>query len=289
MNERWHATITLAKRRIFETFISPGFYVAVTAGLLLGYFLVSGFVSAVDSSGLNYFLNPVYELIARSLSGVFGSTYVLKLFAEGPFLFALHVAYIPYLLYLAVSAVYRFGFEKNVGAMELVMYGPADGTSCFMAFLLRNIVFTVVYSAALLLFFWITALVSNMVLGPQFFYALVMMFFLALAVYAYGALTSVVSANSSVGTALFAGILIFLILIQMGSFTIVSGYVKSLTSVIASLIKWVSPLFYWNTGLSSIDYGFSGGYVLNMLYLVVLSAVLLIVSHFIVKTKGVRE
>jgi hypothetical protein len=199
------------------------------------------------------------------------------------------VAFIPFLIYLAVSAVYRFGFEKNVGAMELVMYGPADGTSCFLAFILRNLLFTVLYGAVLLLFFWITALASNLVLGPQFFYALAMMFFLALVVYAYGALTSVVSANSSVGTALFAGILIFLILIQMGSFTIVSGYVKSLSSLVASIVKWVSPLFYWNTGLSSMDFGFVGGFLLNMLYLVVLTAALLVLSHFIVKTKGVRE
>jgi len=289
MNDRWHATVTLAKRRIFETFISPSLYVAISAGLLLGFFLVSGFVSAVDSSGLNYFLNPVYELIARSLSGTFGSTYVLKLFAEGPYLFALHVAYIPFLIYLSISGVYRFGFEKNVGAMELIMYGPADGTSCFLAFILRNLLFTDLYSVILLLFFWITALVTNMVLGPQFFYALAMMFFLALAIYAIGSLTSVVSGNSSVGTALFAGILIFLVLIQMGSFTIVSGYVKSLSSVIASLVKWISPLFYWNTGLSSMDYGYVGGYLLNMVYLVVLAAVLLAVSHFIVKSRGVRE
>jgi hypothetical protein len=289
MSYRFHATVTISKRRIFETFISPALYAAITIGLLLGYFLVSGFVHAVDSSGLNYFLNPVYELIARSLAGTFGDTYVIKLFAEGPFLFAFNVAFLPFLLYLAVSSVYRFGFEKNVGALELLMYGPADGTSCFLAFMIRNMVFTLLYSAILLLFFWITALLSNMVLGPKFFYGFIMILFLALAVYAYGILTAVLSRNGSVGTALFAGIVVFLLLIQMGSYTIVTGYVRNLSTVLASIIKWISPLHYWTQALSYMEYGFIGGFLLSILFLILLTAVLLLVSHFIIRSRGVRE
>ncbi len=286
---RWHATMTLSKRRIFETFISPALYIAITLGLVLGYFLVSGFVSAVDSSGLNYLNHPVYEMIARSLSGIFGATYVIKLFAEGPYLFAFHIAFIPFLLYLAISSVYRFGFEKNVGALELLMYGPADGTSCFLAFMIRNMLFTLLYSASLLFFFWITALLSNMVLGPQFFYSFIIIFFLALAIYGYGILTAVLSRNGSVGTALFAGIVVLLLFIQMGSYTIGSGYVRDLSTVLASIIKWVSPLYYWTRALSFIEYGNIGGFFLSMFFLVLLTAVLLLVSHFIIRSRGVRE
>ena len=85
MNYRLHATATFSRRRIYETFISPSFYVAMSVGLLLGYFLVSGFVGAVDSSGLNFALNPVYELLTMALSGAFGDTFILQLFVEGPF------------------------------------------------------------------------------------------------------------------------------------------------------------------------------------------------------------
>jgi hypothetical protein len=279
----------MSKRRIFETFISPSLYFAVTVGLLLGHFLVSGFASAVDTSGLNYFLNPIYELIGRSLSGTFGTTYVIKLFSEGPFLFAFHIAFIPFIFYLAVSSVFRFGFEKNVGAMELLMYGPADGTSCFLAFNIRNMVFTFLYSVALLFFFWITSTINNMVLGPQFFYAFIMIFFLSLAIYAYGTLTSVLSNNASVGTAVFTGILIFFILIQMGSFTIVTGYVRNLSMVVASLFKWISPLYFWSRGLAFIEYNHYGGFFLSILLLLVLTAVLLAISHFIIRSRGVRE
>ena len=37
------AARVIARRRLLETFISPGFYIALTIGLLLGYFLVAGF------------------------------------------------------------------------------------------------------------------------------------------------------------------------------------------------------------------------------------------------------
>ena len=289
MNYRWHAVKTISRRRIFETFISPSFYIAMSLGLVLGYLLVAGFVDSVDSSGLNYGLNPIYELLAKALSGAFGDTYVFKLFSEGPFLFALHVSFFPFLIYLALSGVFKFGFEKNVGALELLTYGPADGTSCFLAFVIRNILFSLVYLIVLLVYFVVVALINNLVLGPQFFFALILMLFLCLAVFAYGALTSVLANNSSVGVAIFVGGILFFALIQMGSFTIISGYVKSLSSALAGLIQWVSPLYYWNQGFSAVDYGNVAGLLINLIFLVGLTFVILLASHFVMTARGVRE
>ncbi len=81
MNFRLHAASVIAKRRIFESCLSPGFYIAQAVGLLLSYFLISGFVGSIDSSGFNYMLHPLYELIGRSLAGAFGTTFMEKLFA----------------------------------------------------------------------------------------------------------------------------------------------------------------------------------------------------------------
>ena len=142
----------LAKRRIFETLISPGYYVAQTIGLVLSYLLVAGFVRAIGSSGFDWELHPAYGLIGRTLVGAFGATFANKLFAEGHFLFTLHIAFLPVLLYLAVSSVFRSGLEKKVGALELLTYGPADAISSFVATLIKDILLTAVYLAALLVF-----------------------------------------------------------------------------------------------------------------------------------------
>lgn len=288
MNYRLNAVKAISRRKIFETFITPGFYIALSVSLLLGYFLINGFINSIDSSGLNYGLNPVYELIAKSLSGAFGDTFVIKLFSEGPFLFALYVAYIPFLLYLTISSVFKFGFEKKVGAIELLVYGPSDGTSYFLASLVKDIVFTFVFLGAVLIFFWITAIVNNLVLGPEFFYSCIVILFLSLTFFSYGIISSVVTDSAVSGIALFLGISIFFVILQMGSFAIISGYVTNLSNVLAWIVKWVSPLFYWHLALSSIGYGNGGVFVVNLFLLLLLSIVILVISHLVLKARGVR-
>jgi len=288
MNQRAHATSVLAKRRILETLISPGYYVAQTIGLVLAYLLVAGFVRAVDSSGFNYTLNQAYELIGRSLVGAFGATFVEKLFSEGPFLFTLYIAFLPVLLYLAVSSVFRFGLEKKVGALELLAYGPADGTSYFLAALIKDILMTAIYLVVLLLFLFIAGLLNNLILGPSFYYSLVILFFLSIAIYAYGIFASSLTDNSASAIAVFLGLILFFIIIMMGSFTVVSGYVRNLASVLAWIIKWISPLFYWDLALRFVEMGNWGMYFIGVALLLLLSVVVLFISHLTIKTRGVR-
>ena len=138
------------------------------------------------------------------------------------------------------------------------MYGPADETACLLSFAVRNMLYTVLFGAVLLLFFSLAALLSNMALGASFFYGLLMALLLSLTVFAYGTLASALAGNGSAGTALLAGVVVFFVLIQMGSFTIQTGYVRSLSTVLASVVKWVSPVYHWSQGLSSISAGERG-------------------------------
>jgi hypothetical protein len=289
MNQRAHATSVLARRRILETLISPGFYVAQTIGLVLAYLLVAGFVRAIDSSGFDYQLNPTYELIGRSLVGAFGATFVEKLFSEGPFLFILYIAFLPVLLYLAVSSVFRFGLEKKVGAVELLAYGPADATSYFLASLIKDILMTAVYLVLLYLFLLVAALLNNLILGPSFYFSLIVLFFLSIAVYSYGAFASSLTDNSASAIAVFLGLILFFFIIMMGSFTIVSGYVRNLSSVLAWIIKWISPLFYLDLALRYIQVGNWGMYLIGNLLLLVLATVVLLITHLTINARGVRS
>ncbi|UCF97064.1 MAG: hypothetical protein JSV89_18100 [Spirochaetaceae bacterium] len=289
MNQRAHATTVLARRRILETLIGPGFYVAQAIGLVLAYLLVAGFVRAIDSSGFDYQLNTAYELIGRSLVGAFGATFVEKLFSEGPFLFTLYVAFLPVLLYLAVSSVFRFGLEKKVGALELLTYGPADSTSYFLAALIKDILMTAIYLVVLLVFLLIAGLLNNLILGPSFYYSLLILFFLSIAIYAYGIFASSLTDNSASAIAVFLGLILFFFIIMMGSFTIVSGYVRNLSSVFAWIVKWISPLFYWDLAVRFVEVGNWGMYFIGILLLLVLSAVVLLISHLTMKARGVRS
>ena len=80
MQLRIHSTLVLAKRRIFEVLIRPGYYIALCIGLIMGYILISGFVNSIDSSGFNFEMNPLYDLIVRILHGAFGAAFLETFF-----------------------------------------------------------------------------------------------------------------------------------------------------------------------------------------------------------------
>ena len=288
MSPRLRATAVIARRRILETVISPGWYVALTIGLLLAYLLVAGFVRAVDSSGFDFTRDPAYDLIGRSLAGAFGTTFVSKLFAEGPFLFTLYVGFLPVLLYLAVSSVFRFGLEKKVGALELLTYGPADATAYFLAALVKDLLLTLISLVVLLLFLLVAAGLNNLVLGPAFFSSLAILFFLCASIYGYGILAASLTDNSASAIALFLGLVLVFSIVMIGSFTVVSGYVRNLASVFAWVIQWISPLFYWNLALRFAEVGNWGLYALGALLLLALAAAVLALSHLTMKVRGVR-
>jgi hypothetical protein len=273
---------------VLETLLAPGFYVILTIGLGLGYSIIASFTSAVDSSGFNPHLNPALDLVVRSLSGAFGPVLVEKLFAEGPFVLALFVSFAPVFIYLTITSVYRFGMEKTAGVVELLAYGPADGTSYLMASFLKDTLFTLIALTAVLLFFLLVALVNNLVLGPLFFCSLSVVFFLALAIFAYGVLCSILTSNASSAIALFLAILVFFSLVLGGSFIIASVQVRTVSSFTAAVVQWFSPFFYFSFSLRSFSGGNTAGFLGGIALLLVLSAMLLALSHVAIGMKGVR-
>jgi hypothetical protein len=288
MSHRLHATRVIARRRIQELLLSPGYYVTAALGLLLASFLVSGFARAIDSSGFDYHLHPVYDLIGRFLEGAFGGTVVQKLFAEGPFQLVLHVAFLPVLLFLATSSAYHFGLERKVGAVELLAYGPADGTSYFLAFLVKDMLASLLYLAALAGFLAVTASLHNLVLGPTFFYCFALLPFTSGAIFAWGVFTSTLTDNSASALAVFLALMVFFLLVFLGSFTIISDYVASLSTVLAWVVRWVSPLYYWDQALRAAEAAVWPMYILNLTLLLIVGAAVLAASHFILKARGVR-
>ena len=288
MKRRLRAALVIARRQALETALSPGLYVTLALGLLLGFFLVSGFAASIDTAGFNPALNPLYDMLGRSLAGAFGSAFVQKLFAEGPFLFALVVSFLPVFLFLSISSVFRFGQEKNAGAVELLAYGPADGTSYIVASFLKDIVFTAATLALIAAFLAAAAALGNLVLGPLFLASLPVLFALALAVFGYGALCSVLSAHASSALAAFIGILLVFLLVLVGSLSIVSASVRTGASIAAAVLQWISPFFYASLCLKAAQVGSLAGVLGGLGLLLVLAAALIGAGHLAISRRGVR-
>jgi hypothetical protein len=288
MKGRLHAALVIARRQAFETLLSPGLYVTLALGLLLGFFLVASFAASIDSAGFNPTINPLYDMLARSLAGIFGPAFVGKLFAEGPFLFALLVSFLPVFLFLSISSVFRFGQEKSAGAVELLAYGPVDGTSYIVASFLKDVAFSAAALALIATFFGVAASLGNLVLGPLFLTFLPVLFAIALAFFAYGVLCSVLSANASSALAVFIGILLVFLLVLAGSLSIASASVRTVASIAAAVLQWISPFFYACLCLRAVHGGSIAGVLGGIGLLLVLAAALIGAGHLAISRRGVR-
>ena len=80
----------------------------------------------MDSSGFDFSLHPLYEILYGIIGSAFGVTYVRQLFGDGPFALASFAACAPVLLYLCLASIQRFGYERRSGVVDLVAAGPAD-------------------------------------------------------------------------------------------------------------------------------------------------------------------
>ena len=288
MNARMHAAAVIARRQAQETFLSPGLYITLTLGLLLGWVLVNGFASSIDSSGFNPSMSPLYDMVARSFGGTFGASFVDKLFAEGPFVLALFVSFLPVFLFLSIGSVFRFGQEKTAGAVELLTYGPADGTAYFAASYIKDVFFSALALVLIALFLSVLGAADNLSLGPLFFTALPILFFLTLAVLAYGVLCSIISANASSALALFLGVLLVFLLVLTGALSIASDSVRTVSSVAAAIVQWISPFFYASLCMRAAQGGSAGAVLGGIGLTVALAAALLAVSHLAIRSRGVR-
>ena len=289
MMHRVRASLVIARHQARETLLSPGMYVTLTLGLLLGYFLVASFVDSIDSSGFNPRTTPLLQLVTSSFAGAFGSAFVEKLFAEGPFLFALAVSFAPVFLYLSITSVFRFGLEKNAGAVELLSYGPADGTSYFLASFLRDTVFTAGTLLVIAVFFRIAAGIASLALGPLFFAALPLLFLLSLAFSSWGILGSILAGNGASALAMFVGVLALFLAVLVGSFSVAGTAVQTVAAAIADGLQWVSPFFYAALGFRAFTGENAVGFAGSLALLALLSAVILCASHLLISRRGVRE
>jgi len=288
MTIRGRAVQAIAKRKLLETFLGPGYYLALTVALGTSYILVTEFVRSIDASGFDYEASPLYDLIVRVLHGAFGPALLENLFAEGPYLLIMIVSFLPVLLYVSVSSIFRFGFERKVGAVELLCYGPVDGTAYVLACVVRDMVCTVTAIAAIAVLLLISAGINNLVLGPLAAASLVFLAVISLAISAYGVLSVVLTDSPSSAVIVFASVMGFFLVLTMGAFVNVSSYARDVVSVLSTIFQWISPFFYWSASLRALYGGNPFWFVGGLLSIVALSALVLFASSVAVRIRGVK-
>ncbi|HTZ51936.1 MAG TPA: hypothetical protein VMF68_09775 [Spirochaetia bacterium] len=288
MRGRMRVALVLCRRQVFESLVSPGFYVLLSLCLAISSALTAGFAASVDSSGFDPGLSPLYRLVSGAVSGTFGASFFSRLFAEGPLPFGLAVSFLPMLAFLSVTSVFRFGHERGAGAVELIVYGPADPTAYLLAAFLKDATLCILSLAALSAAVLAAGAFVHVLPGRLFVLTLAVVALASLAVFAYGALCSTLLSTVTSALALFIGIQLVFALLFVGGFALVSEPVRSVSFVAAAALQWVSPLFYCSLCFRAAEAAQGAELAGACLLLAVLSASLLAVGHLVIRETGVR-
>jgi hypothetical protein len=288
MRDRMHAARVIARAQLAESLLTPGLYVSLTAGLIIGWLLCAGFARAVDSSGFDPRLSGFWSFATRALSGGFGPVFVERLLSEGPFLAVLAASSAPVFLVLATGSVFRFGLEKNAGAIELFAYGPADGTSYFIGSFIKDAVLSAVALCLLTLYFLVIAAAENLVVGPMFLAALPVVFLLALAFFAIGILCSIAAGHAAAAMALFLGIGALFAAMLAGSLSAAGSSMRAAAEAASAVLQWVSPLFYAWLCARAWGGGSAPHYAAGLALLCALTGAVLAGCHLLIQRTGVR-
>ena len=243
MTEIRNVTI-LTKLHAKETFLNPSYYIAMVISSILGYLPIRSFVKSIGPQGFNPSQTPLFANITEALEQLFSSVFVERLFAEGPFLFALYCAVVPMLLYILISSIITYHQHKDQGVVELLRYGALQSRSYLISLFVINIISLFVYCTYLSVVFYLVSRFNNLLLGPAFVGSMVTFLLASFLLCAYTTL-STVSTDSSIGSIslLLATLLIFLV-VQLGTYSIITQQIFSIASYVSIVIQWISPFFY---------------------------------------------
>jgi hypothetical protein len=288
MTYRLRSVLVISVRRLHDSLVGAGFYVAVSVGLAVALTAIVSFTAAVDSSGFDYRQSPLYNVVGGLITGAFGPSLLSRMFGQGPLLFALHAGAIPVVLYLAGASVHRLSVERSSGALELYTYGPTDVTACVLASILKDAALTLVALVSLLLLSAAAAAADNLAFPPFLLAAAAEILLGALGIYAYGLLIALCVDNGSAAISVFSGLLVIFLLCLAGSHAIVIGFGAQLAGAVAAAIGWLSPLGYWAVFLVSRSTTNIAGTVAGVAGPLALAAAILAGCHLVARARGVR-
>jgi hypothetical protein len=288
MNEKIRTIRIVATHRIRETLLSPAFYVLLSAALAFIWFSFTNFCQAIDSDGLNLTRSPFLEQISKFVNGFFGKYATEGLFARGPFLFTFTIVFFPFVLYLGATTSYKLGNEKSTGACQLIIFGPVNLTPYYLSFLVRDAVVTLGCLVLVYAAFLAGSLTVNMIMDITFYSTLAVSLFFALAMLAYAILASTLATNGFSALSIYLGSVLVFLILYLGSLMSVSEYSVNAGTVIAGFLQVVSPFFYWQMSLGAIEHGNWLLFLFSILVLAAITAGLVVLSHFLSRTRSVK-
>lgn len=271
---RMHAIKVATKREIRSTLYGIGLYITLALIFLFAsYFFVNSTLRTVTDAGIMAFANPITSPLFISVG--------------------LAAAYLGLCSSLSISR------DRDLGTLEVLFYGPVDSVSYVLGkFVHQLLAYGVVLVFALINFYGIS-LITNVGFSSDIIGIMVLSIFLVSCMVSFGIVLSVSTRRMIVSVVLFLALVLFFLVFSIVHSWIMSlagqnlstamVYVRMILDNANEFIKWISPVDYYLRGMNAVLRQDPGGYALSILSSTIYSLVLLALSVWVFRRKGVRR
>jgi len=200
--------------------------------------------------------------------------------------------------YLTVLSSVSVSRERDQGTLEILFYGPVNSLAFIFSKYLKEMLTYLIIVVFFFAYFWGVSGLTNLGFSLGLVKAIFLSIFLVSCWISFGLFISSLTSRVrdsilwvvGVFGALWAlyfgqGLLLSLSTEEMPVFL---SYVGGAVSVIYQAVWWISPLSYLSRGMDAVNVGSGWLYGMSILYSIIYSVVLIILSIFILKRKGVR-
>lgn len=271
---RTNVVRTVAKRDLRSTLYGIGMYFVLTLIFLaVSYVSIRNSLFQVTENGLWAFPSPI----------------------NAPFFFSIGLA----ATYLGLVSAISISRERDQGTLEVLFYGPVDSFSYVMAKYVQQMISFLVVLVMTLGFFAAISAYTNLGFSGNLAGILLLSFFLASCMIAFGIFLSSASNKVITSVVLFLGLMLFFLIFQVAHQVVLAMPGQKLSTVLVyvrialdnmnKVVQWISPLGYLDRGAVAINLGNATQYLWSLLSSLGYTAVLLWLSMLSFNRKGVRR
>lgn len=271
---RLHVARVTAKRELKSTLYGVGLYLTLCL-IFFGasYFFVRGTLQSIINEGIVASVNPI----------------------TGPLFIAVGLAAI----YLGLCSSLAISRDRDHGTLETLFYGPVDATSYIVGKYLHQLTTHLVVVVFALIHFFLLSSVTQIGFSRDMLSLLILSIFLTSSMVGFGILLSVSTRRMIVSVIVFLALVIFflgfaafhtwIMSLPTQSVTGVLIYVRIVMERVNDVVKWISPVAYFQRGMAAVATQNMSQYLLSIAQSLIYTVVLLAVSVWAFKKKGVRR
>ena len=263
---------TLTMRDFFSALKGLGPYVAPTISFLVSSFLVKNHMGNIPENDI--------------------------LVSADPLIFPLMVSLVVAAIYLAMISSISISRDKDQGTLEVLFYGPVSPASYLLAKFVADIMIYLFVAALLIVYFAVTSVLTNLAFSSSLIKAIFISLFSAACVVSFSIFISSFTTKTRTSIIWLVALLLSFLAVEVAnsfmlrlpeqSLSSSMIYLRDTLSFVAGITEWVSPFSIFEKGIESISMNDIVNYSVTILYAVIYSLILIIISIYNLNRKGVR-